>query len=422
MCPDGDADHTPPAGHRYSYAAAVQIGKTRATAMFTVAGLVLVLGAGCTTGQSGSPPVAGNRSTNPVLADNLRGWTIVEGATGLTQVSVDDHVDALNAAQVTSSATTTRVGMPANQPVSANQVWMFAADVKATQPGAQASVSVSWTGIDGGFIDSDEGRFVDLNNATWIRAFVTAPAPPGAVEARSQVNVIHSAPGQQVTITAQDIRMVGNRLFNGDFETGDFSQYLTCQTKSYDGDCDKMPQENDSLVIEPRDQGKYAAQLTVRDGDIPFCCGERAQLVAYDTRGSPPLGFYVEGNNLMLQTRPRPGAPFTGITNIWTKPFVKGQWMDLKLHVKWSADPKVGFVEIWANGERQTFAATPTEHGNGVSCVGQDRCGFRNIYPGDPGNRAVLTYYRDPVINGTGVVHHDNFDVADTEAALNSSR
>ena len=86
--------------------------------------------------------------------------------------------------------------------------------------------------------------------------------------------------------------------------------------------------------------------------------------------------------------------------------------MDLKLHVKWSSNADIGFVQIWKNGVSQTFTATPPENGNGSSCVGQSTCKFRNIYPGDAGNRAMISYYRDPAISGTGVVHVGNFDVA----------
>ena len=88
------------------------------------------------------------------------------------------------------------------------------------------------------------------------------------------------------------------------------------------------------------------------------------------------------------------------------------------MHVHWSSNPAAGFVELWHNGARQAFTATPAEHGKGVSCVGATRCGFRTIYPGDAGNRSMVTYYRDAAVNGTGVVHHDGYRIATSQAAL----
>jgi hypothetical protein len=32
----------------------------------------------------------------------------------------------------------------------------------------------------------------------------------------------------------------------------------------------------------------------------------------------------------------------------------------------------------------------------------------------------MVTYYRDANITGTGIVHHDNFNIATSAAALNS--
>lgn len=46
----------------------------------------------------------------------------------------------------------------------------------------------------------------------------------------------------------------------------------------------------------------------------------------------------------------------------WTfERIVPGRWYDIVFHVKWSPDPKVGFVEVWVNGKHVlplTHAAT----------------------------------------------------------------
>ena len=271
--------------------------------------------------------------------------------------------------------------------------------------------------------------------------------------------MIDTASGAIVQVTQHDVRAPnaappGQQIFNGDFETGNFHQWEMCQTRFHNDPCTGMA-ANYPITIEPGHQGSYAARFEVRDGDQPFCCGERAQIVHEtaqptesegkdlwydwsfmidqqypitpswqvllqwhsDGDGSPPLGFYTENNNVVLQTR---AAPSAATTNVWSMPFVKGQWTDIKLHVKWSANAGIGTVEVWKGGVKQSFVATPA-HGNGTACVGQQICGFRNIYPGDAGNRAMVTYYRETAVTGTGVVHHDNFNIATSEAALNSS-
>jgi hypothetical protein len=463
---------------------------------------------------TGSPTSSQNLSANPVLADGTSGYRIVQGGSSLRRVSITDHVAAKKAVQVTSTASTTRVSEP-RVAVTAGKSFSFASDVKASKTGPRASVSVSWFTAAGEFLSYNEGKFVPLKSSAWTRAVVSAAAPKRAAFGQSQVNVIGSSAKSLISVTQHDVRAAatsatpppsttsprptttapttvpptgptsapvpppasttapttspspapapppapapsGTQVFNGDFESGTVAQYETCQTETYNGACRNMSPSY-SLSIEPGHQGRYAARIEVRDGDQPFCCGERSQLVAYDTLetegkdlwydwsfmidpqypisgswqtimqwhsevdGSPPLAFYTEGNNLVLQTRPRPNAPYTGTTNIWSTPFVKGQWMSLRLHVKWSSNASVGFAEMWRDGVQQRFGATPPENGNGTSCVGQQTCRFRNIYPGDRGNRAMVTYYRDASISGTGVVHVDKFVVATAESALNGS-
>lgn len=412
---------------------------------------------------TGSPSSPLNRSDNPILATGTTGWSTVEGGSAVSRVTVTDHAAATKAARTTSSATTTRMRLPSEPVTVVGQAWTYAADVKVSKAGATASISVEWLTSSGAFISYNEGTFATLSSANWIRTAVTAAPPANAATARTQLNVINTAGGSTVQATQHDVRApvttpTGQQIFNGDFETGNFNQWPLCQRVNYNSACTGMPASY-SLGIEPGHQGSYAARFEVRDGDKPFCCGERAQIVNEtaqpvevegrdlwydwdvmidqlypitpswqvlmqwhsDVDGSPPLAFYTENNNVVLQTRPRPNAPYTGITNVWSTPFVKGQWIDITLHVKWSADPNIGTAEIWKNGVKQSFTGTPPEHGNGTSCSGQQICQFRNIYPGDAGNRPMVTYYRDESITGTGVVHHDNFNIATTEAALNST-
>lgn len=81
--------------------------------------------------------------------------------------------------------------------------------------------------------------------------------------------------------------------------------------------------------------------------------------------GSPPLGLDVVGNRFGLWR-----DATHGYDNPWSVPLQTNAWQDLVLHVKFSADPTVGFVEIWLNGVQQTF-------GNG-----QQRLYMATLVPG----------------------------------------
>lgn len=61
------------------------------------------------------------------------------------------------------------------------------------------------------------------------------------------------------------------------------------------------------------------------------------------------MAFNVTGGNIRFDLRlPRPGA-MSGST-AYAGSFAAGRWHDFVLHVRWSADPTVGFVELWHNG------------------------------------------------------------------------
>src|SRR4051812_25225554 len=455
-------------------------------------GGVSALTVGLAAAQAGPPPGFNpygspiNGCDNPILAADTSGWgSDTAGASG-TRGQPGDHIVANWDFNLhTTGAGNARIWMPQRNVV-AGQTWEFGADVRTDNDPAAAAIAVDW--FNGATqVSSQTGATVAIPGTrpyTWVAGTFTVPA--GATVAHVLVNASQlnassgfattmctyrpgvatlpptttvppttvppttvpptTVPPTTVPPTTNPPPPTGTQVFNGDFETGNFSQYPLCQTRFYNNACSGMPANYPLTIEHPGHQGNSQARFEVRDGDQPFCCGERAQLVGpsletegkeywYDwdvnvdptfptssswqvlmqwhseVDGSPPLNFLAEGNNLVLETRPRPNTPYTGITNIWTTPLNKGSWHDIKVHVKWSANASVGFVELWQNGVRQTFTTTPPENSNGV-CAGTQTCHIRNIYPGDPGNRSMVTYYRDAAIDGTGVVHHDNFNVA----------
>ncbi|MFN7133012.1 MAG: polysaccharide lyase, partial [Myxococcales bacterium] len=199
-------------------------------------------------------------------------------------------------------------------------------------------------------------------------------------------------------------------LFTGDFETGDLSQYDRAQIVSAD---------RATVVDSPVTQGRKALRVLVRHGDDPInASGNRNELVkktlepvgserwyrwfvmwpagypSVDTwqlftqwhhtgnSGSPPVEFYVRGEQVRLSV---------GATIPWRAPLVRGRWHEFVFHVKWSPDPRVGFVELWYDGEPvlpKTYVATQ--------------------FSGQL-NYLKLGLYRNDTVTADGIVFHDGF-------------
>ena len=202
-------------------------------------------------------------------------------------------------------------------------------------------------------------------------------------------------------------------VWTGNFETGNLTQWSSAQSRAED---------RLEIVSDVVREGSHALKVTVRQGDkFPGASGNRNELV-YMTHeapgseyyykwstlfpkdypssntwqlftqwhqdgccGSPPLEFYVVGEEMFL----RAGGSNGQI--VWSGPLVRGRWNDFVLHVRWSPNPKEGFVELFKDGQLaapKTYAATQ---------FGGER------------NYLKLGLYRDSSISQVGVVYHDGF-------------
>jgi hypothetical protein len=163
-------------------------------------------------------------------------------------------------------------------------------------------------------------------------------------------------------------------VWNGGFETGNFSQWSEFEIVSTD-----RIVLSQSMVRE----GSYAAKVVVKPGDT-LNGGTRSELV-YNSRttegseryfawstywptdypsidkwqlftqfhhtgccGSPPIEMYVRGDEMRLGTNTEGG----GNTIHWQAPLVRGKWRDFILHVKWSSNAAVGLLELYLDGAR----------------------------------------------------------------------
>ncbi len=205
-------------------------------------------------------------------------------------------------------------------------------------------------------------------------------------------------------------------VWRGDFETGDRSQWSSTQMVS----ADRL-----AIVSSPLREGRYAIKATVKQGDDPInSSGNRNELVRMTREaagseyyykfstmfapdfpsvrtwqlftqwhhegsgGSPPVEFYVYGEEIRLNIGGSPG------TLVWTRPLVRGAWLDFVFHVKWSADPRVGFVELYLNGQ----LVMPKRY-------------IATQFSGQL-NYLKVGLYRNDTVAPTGVVYHDGWVMA----------
>ncbi|WP_257453963.1 heparin lyase I family protein [Archangium lipolyticum] len=205
-------------------------------------------------------------------------------------------------------------------------------------------------------------------------------------------------------------------VWRGDFETGDHSQWTRAQMVS----ADRL-----QVVSSPLRQGRYALKATVRQGDDPInASGNRNELVRMTREptgseyyykfstmfasdfpsvktwqlftqwhheggsGSPPVEFYVYSEEIRLNIGGDPGVI------VWKTPLVRSQWQDFILHVKWSPDPSVGFVELYHNGK----LVLPKRY------IATQYSGMVNYLK--------VGLYRSDTITQVGTVYHDGWTMA----------
>jgi Polysaccharide lyase len=177
----------------------------------------------------------------------------------------------------------------------------------------------------------------------------------------------------------------GRVAWAGDFDTGSFSQWSNeLQVKASD---------RATIVTSPVRGGRYAARFEVEPGDSDVAgsgTGERSEvwLGVEQTGGLEGLESWWTWSVLFPSDFTSPGGDWNyftqfhhtgtiGQSNIAfvvsngsslrlivnsvspTRPhqrlfslgrLVRGVWTDFVFHVKWSADPHEGFVEVWVDG------------------------------------------------------------------------
>jgi hypothetical protein len=215
-------------------------------------------------------------------------------------------------------------------------------------------------------------------------------------------------------------------LWRGDFETGDISQWTRAQ---------QVSPARLRVVDSPVRQGRYALRAEVVQGDNPInASGNRNELVRMTnesegderyygwstlfpedypftatwqlftqwhhsgSNGAPPVRFIL-GCSAGDCGVPLPDTMFFIVNgqNLWLEgPVTRGEWHNFALHVKWSSNPNVGFVELWYDGR----LVVPKRH-------------VATLFPGQT-NYLKQGLYRDASTRPTQVVYHDGFTIGTT--------
>ncbi len=234
--------------------------------------------------------------------------------------------------------------------------------------------------------------------------------------------------------TASAGPLPGTPIRTLDFETGDLTGWTSIQTQAgveepRPGMTRSSGPGRISVVRFPVAQGQYAARFETHQGDGPFCCGDRAELSVGDkpetegqerwyewnmlletgfpwqgtdfqtlgdfhssANGEPPLGIQLNGNQIHLSQVTRSAGQEHGIINqLWSATPLVNHWYTFRLHVKWSSNASVGFVQAWVDNAE---VVKPVH--------------VQTLVPGTTGYWK-MGYYRSSSVGPVGAVVYDNF-------------
>ena len=225
----------------------------------------------------------------------------------------------------------------------------------------------------------------------------------------------------------------GRVLWLGDPDSGELSQFDQ-------GDADAVGGSPAQVVTDPARDGKYAVALTIPGAStVPgaVCCSARTELLPrfrdivpgdslyfgfsvllepgfpvaarwqsifqlkQNFDGSPAVGLFIEDGKFRLQGGyDHPGG--SQLFDLPLQPAVTGQWVDLVVHVVFSPDPAVGYLDAWAGGQQVVDHYMP-------------KTGTMYHNPTKPDASGVkFGYYRNPTIPTPGTIVFDDMRIGTT--------
>jgi hypothetical protein len=239
--------------------------------------------------------------------------------------------------------------------------------------------------------------------------------------------------------TGREVPAAAMLLWTGDVETGDLSQFM-------DTPWNRVGGPPPDVVEQPVRSGRYAVELAIVGTTGPndgICCGSRNELepkfreitdgedlwFAFSTYliagfpvrysefqtitqfkqnfdGSPPLELTVEDKLFHIGGGyGHPDGP--RVFNESVGEASTDRWYDWLLHVKFSPDPAVGFVEVWRDGQPVLSRYSPPG-------------GTMYLNPADGSARSSVKvgYYRDRTIDSVGRIVFDDWRIGTTREVV----
>jgi len=246
---------------------------------------------------------------------------------------------------------------------------------------------------------------------------------------------------------------MANVVFNGDFETGDHSQWDELEWNT-----SRPEAEQFEIVTSPKREGQYSAKMTVHDGDeFESTGGERVQLERPGTynendgdeywyswstyfpsdwqnlTGSPdddwlliadwhstnpgpfedvcqPLQFEINGQNQIIVRMITGNVEGydcydgPGTANYFDQVIVDslnlGEWNDFVVHIKWKAD-NTGLLEVWHKSGNETNFTRVLNREN-IPTLQYIGANIDSPY-------FILAHYRSEQQSHTSVLYQDGF-------------
>jgi hypothetical protein len=224
--------------------------------------------------------------------------------------------------------------------------------------------------------------------------------------------------------------VTGSVKFNGDFESGDLSQWSGVQ---------RVAADRLTTVESLARQGRYAGRVEIRGGDPLLYTGQRSELLwGQDSNLTLKSGddYYFGWSTYFAKDFPSPtngghclfiqwknggtGSPpldlecksekisitYGGKCGGWNTPLVRGGWNDFVARIKFNASSSVGFIELWHKAPNESAMTKKVDH-----------CNTSTL---NAGSNSYLKqgYYRRYDEQRTGVLFHDGMKVGSSFTAV----
>jgi hypothetical protein len=117
--------------------------------------------------------------------------------------------------------------------------------------------------------------------------------------------------------------------------------------------------------------------------DVEECSGAA---LSVDGLARPPrLRFRTKGGEIVSRDE---GCTMSQERSFDLGPLPRDRWLRFRMHVRWSADPSTGFVELWMNGRRRIglthLATAPPDVAHYLrQGIYRFRCACRTVVYGD---------------------------------------